>query len=246
MSTACSIYADKSIKLFEVSMKKKILCLAVLMLCLFGLTACNNTKIDLNNYLIEERNNLFTAEDDNYAVTFSTGLREKEYDLDGVRNEMVDFGVLTIARIDRQPIATTGCEYVLTIDDEVLRGNLIKSELDNTYSCDLERSVLNESKIHVQINITGYTFEKDLENTSNDFSVDKTAAISVANSELNESLNGFSKDKNNFEAVMKIVKDYSTSEVKNYYWYIGVVAQNGETLGILIDATNGDVIAKKI
>ena len=227
-------------------MKKKILCLAILALCVFGLSACKTTKIDLGDYLVEERNNLFTAEDDNYSVTFSSGMREKDYALDGVKGEMVDFGVLTIARIDRQPISSSGCKYILTINDEILRGDLTKSELDNTYSCDLEKAVDNESKIHVQINLTGYTFEKDLVNTSNEFSVDKSAAIKLANSELGDALNNFKKDKNSFEAVMKIVKDYSSSDVKNYYWYIGVISQNGETLGVLIDATNGEVIAKKI
>lgn len=227
-------------------MKKKILCLLVLTLCLFGLTACKSSKIDITNYLIEERNCLFTAEDENYSVTFSTGLREKDYALDGVKNEMVDFAVLTLARIDRQPIQTTACEYVLTVNDEVLSGSLTRSELDNTYSCDLEKAVAADSQIHVQINFTGYTFEKDLANTSSEFTVDKDAAIELANGELCEELNNFNKDKNNFEAVMKIVKDYSTSEVKNYYWYVGVVAKNGETLGVLIDAVSGEVIAKKI
>lgn len=227
-------------------MKKKILCLLVLVASLFGLSACKSTKIDLNDYLIEERNSIFTAEDSDYSVTFSTGMREKNYALDGVKNEMVDFAVLTLARIDRQPIQTSACEYILTINDEVLRGNLAKSELDNTFSCDLEKAVSAESQIHVQINFDGYTFEKDLANTTSEFTVDKAAAIKLANSELGEELNNFNKDKNNFEAVMKIVKDYSSSEVKNYYWYVGVVAKNGETLGVLIDAVSGEVIAKKI
>lgn len=227
-------------------MKKKILCLLVLTLCLFGLTACKSSKIDLTNYLIEERNCLFTAEDDDYSVTFSTGLREKNYALDGVKNEMMDFAVLTLARIDRQPILTSECQYVLTINDEVLRGQLTKSDLDNTFSCDLEKFVSNDSSIHVKIDFQGYTFEKDLTNTTGEFTVDKTAAIKLANGELGEELNNFNKDKNNFEAVMKIVKDYSTSDVKNYYWYVGVVAKNGETLGVLIDAVSGEVIAKKI
>ena len=45
---------------------------------------------------------------------------------------------------------------------------------------------------------------------------------------------------------MKILKDHSDSELKTYYWYIGVVATNGETLGILIDANSGEIIAKNV
>ena len=52
--------------------------------------------------------------------------------------------------------------------------------------------------------------------------------------------------KKNTNWVMKILKDYSTEDLKNYYWYVGVVSTNGETLGILIDANSGDIIAKKV
>ena len=46
--------------------------------------------------------------------------------------------------------------------------------------------------------------------------------------------------------VMKILKDYSIENTPKYYWYVGIISTNGETLGILIDATKGDVIAKKV
>ena len=50
----------------------------------------------------------------------------------------------------------------------------------------------------------------------------------------------------NIEVVMKVLKDHSNQDLKNYYWYIGVVATTGETFGILIDANNGNIIAKKV
>ena len=44
----------------------------------------------------------------------------------------------------------------------------------------------------------------------------------------------------------KLLKDFSNTELKTYYWYVGIVSTNGETLGILIDANSGDIIAKKV
>ena len=45
---------------------------------------------------------------------------------------------------------------------------------------------------------------------------------------------------------MKILKDSSNAEINHYYWYVGVISTNGETLGILIDTNTGEIIAKKV
>ena len=228
-------------------MKKKILCFAVLAFSLLTFTACKSgSDVVINDYVIEERCNLFTAENDTYCVTFSTGLREENYALDGVKNNMVDFGVLTLARLDHNPLAITKCEYTVTIDDQVYSGELTSTKYDNSFSADLGAKANDNSVVSVNLKFDGVTFSSQLENTAGDFAVDKDTALKIANEQLKDELKNLAKDKTNFEVVMKIVKDYSSSEVKSYYWYVGVVATNGQTYGILIDAISGDIIAKKV
>ena len=228
-------------------MKKKILIFMMLAICLLSFSACGNADINLKDYLIEERNNLFYAEDDLYSVTFSTGRREQNYGLDGTINEMVDFGVITLARLDNNPLADDTYTYTIKINDQTYTGFLEKSNYDNTYSIDIETSAPNDATVSIQITFTGYSFNQEMSIVSNNFSVDKDAALEIANSELKEDLNNITSDKNNkIEVLMKILKDYSNGEVKNYYWYIGIVSTNGDTLGILINASNGEIIAKKV
>ena len=228
-------------------MKKKLFVLALCALCLFGLSGCGNSKIDLSDYIIEERNNLFTACDDLYTVTLSSGMRESNYNLDGIKNDMVEFGVLTIMRNDSQPLANDNYQYTITIGEETLTGSMEKSQIDNSYSVDLERGFADDSNINVVINFTGYCFNQDLTNTTADFAVDMDTAIKIANDNLDNDINDILNDKNTkIEVVTKILKDYSTEEVKRYYWYVGVISTNGDTLGILIDANSGEVIAKKV
>lgn len=228
-------------------MKKKILIFMMLAICLLSFSACGNADINLKDYLIEERNNLFYAEDDLYSATFSTGRREQNYGLDGTINEMVDFGVITLARLDNNPLADDTYTYTIKINDQTYTGFLEKSNYDNTYSIDIETSAPNDATVSIQITFTGYSFNQEMSNVSNNFSVDKDAALEIANSELKEDLNNITSDKNNkIEVLMKILKDYSNGEVKNYYWYIGIVSTNGDTLGILINASNGEIIAKKV
>ena len=219
------------------------------MLAIFvlGFSACGSTKIDLNDYLIERRNNLFTAEDKMYGVTFSSGTREENYALDGIRNNMQDFAILTLYRLDGNSLAKDTYTYIVTIDDEQFTGYLENSAVDNSYSADLAVNVGDSAVVNVQISFTGYNFNEDLTNVSSTFNVDSKTAISIASNELSEAINNITSDKNvKIEAVMKVLKDSSTSEAVSYYWYVGVVSTNGDTLGILIDANSGDIVAKKV
>ncbi|MBE7076575.1 MAG: hypothetical protein E7374_01640 [Clostridiales bacterium] len=227
-------------------MKKKLLGFAMLGICLLYFTACGKTKMNLNDYIIEERNNLFTAQDELYYATLSTGLREENYCLDGVKNNMIDFGILSFSKINKDPLANDNYNYTVLINEESFTGTLEKSNYDNTYSADIGVSVPNDANIIVQISFTGYTFEQTLQCTSNEFTISKSDAIAIAQKSLKTELDNMTSDKNTkIEAVTKIVKDYS-SESKNLFWYVGVISTNGETLGILIDAKNGDVVAKKV
>ena len=228
-------------------MKKKILVFMLLAISLISLSACGSTKINLSDYLIEKRTSLYTAEDELYSVTFSSGTREQDYQLDGIINDMVDFGIITLSRLDNNPLANDTYTYTVQINDQTYTGFLEPSSVDNSYLADIGAAAPSDASITVQITFTGYSFNKELTNTSSLFSVNGEKAIEIANEELKEELKNITSDKNTkIEVVMKNLKDYSNSKIKNYYWYIGVISTNGETLGILIDAGTGDVIAKKV
>jgi len=226
--------------------KKKILVFLLVVVSVFSFAACGKEKMNISNYIIEDREHLFTANDDLYNVSLSSGKREVNYNLDGVVNELTDFAILSLARNDFKPLANDTYAYVVTINDENLTGFLTKNEIDNVYSTDLEIAIPADATINVKISFTGYSINKDLANTSNDFAVDKNTALNMANSELIKDVENITSDGSNIEVVTKILKDHSSTELKKYYWYIGIVSTNGETLGILIDANSGEIIAKKV
>ena len=221
--------------------------LLILAILILPLSACGKTKkLNINDYVIEKRENLFTACDDLYCVSFSTGTRESDFNFDGVINEMVPFGVLTLNRADNLPLANDSYSYLVKINDQNYSGFLKKTN-DNTYSIDLEVLAGNEDLINVQISFTGYTFNKDLTNTSANFQVDSNSALKIAQDNLQENIDNILKDKNvKIEVIMKTMRDHSNHELQNYYWYIGIISTDGNTLGILLDANSGEVIAKKV
>lgn len=229
-------------------MKKKTKTILILFIaiCTVFLTACGSKNLDLSNILIEERSNLYVAQDDVYTATFSSGLREENYNFDGIKNNMVEFGIITLARLDCAPMSNDTYNYTVKINDQTYTGQLQKSEVDNSYSADIQAAAPADAVVTVQVLFTGYSFNKEFVNTSANFAVDKDSAIEIANKELKSSINQLTADKNNkIEAVMKIVKDSST-EQNTYYWYVGIISTNGEMVGVLLDCATGNVIAKKV
>lgn len=228
-------------------MKKKFFIVAVLLICLFGFTACGKRNINLADYLIEEREVLYTASDKLYNVSLSCGKRETNYEFDGIVNEKVDFAIISFAKNDNSSLTNDTYTFCIKIGEDSKTGFLTKNETNNAYSTDLEIFIPADAQVEIQVSFTGYLFSETLENTSNKFNVDKNTALNMANQQLAEDVINVLSNRNvKIEVVMKLLKDYSSTELKNYYWYVGVISTNGETLGILIDANTGNIIAKKV
>jgi len=227
-------------------MKKNFLIMLLLTITLFGLTACKNNEINLQNYIIEDRQNLFTANDELYTITLTTGLREIDYCFDGIVGEKTNFAILSLVRNDNKTLSNDNYSYTIAINEETETGFLQKSEVDNSYCIDLEKEIPSTATINVQISFTGYSINKDLTNISNSFNVDNKTALSIANDQLKSNAENMLKTNSNIEVVTKLLKDNSVSELNNYYWYVGVISTNGETMGILIDANSGEILAKKV
>ena len=228
---------------------RKFLCILSIALCTVMFVGCGSNKkneTNFSNHLIEIRNNLFAGEDDTYYATVCTGEREQEYALDGVVNELVPFGIVTFARLDNEMLKQDSYSFTLVINGENVTGSLEKSPYDNTYSADIEQVIADDAQISLQLVVDGANFGQDLSNVSSNFGIDKDSAISIACEQLKDGIKNLSNEKGNLsEAFIKILKDYS-GESNRYYWYVGIISPEGKTSGVLIDATSGDIISKKV
>lgn len=223
---------------------KKIVCgmLIVCSLIFVGCASKDKKAIDyIGKHVIESRNNLYLGEDESYYVTFCSGEREEPYDLDGVVNNMVPFGIVTLFKQDNSRLVSDEYLFTITINGESVSGTLVKSPYDNTYSADIEKNVDDNAEISVEINIDGVAFSQNLYNESKNFEISKTKAIEIAGKELSSALNNMK----NAEAMIKILKDYS-GESNRYFWYVGIVGADGETAGVLIDAYTGEIVSVKL
>lgn len=228
-------------------MKRKIFIFALILASLFSLSACGKkSDATISDYLIEERNSLFVGSDSLYCVTLSSGKREKNYAFDGVINEKVDFAILTLSRLDNSPLSNDTYNYAVTIGENTYTGELVKSDVNNSYSADLEIGISDADAITTQVSFAGYTFNQNLENLTSQFAIKKDDALRIANENLSNQIKNQISANTQVEVVMKILKDYSASDCKNFYWYVGSISTDGDTLGVLINANSGEVVAKKV
>lgn len=228
---------------------KKILCVLSIAICGILFVGCGSTKkneVNFSNHLIEVRNNIFAGQDETFYATVCTGEREQEYALDGAINELVPFGIVTLARLDNEKLGKDEYQFTLVVNGENIPGLLEKSPYDNTYSADIEQVIADDAEIKLELVIDGVNYSQQLTNMSKDFAVNKDKAITIACEQLKDSIKNLSQEKNNCsEAFVKILKDYS-GESNRYYWYVGIISPEGKTSGVLIDATSGDIISKKV
>lgn len=227
---------------------KKIVC-GLVLLCGLLFMGCDSNKksVDMiNDHIIEVRNNIYMGSDDTFYATFCSGEREEPYDLDGVVNQMVPFGIVTFSRNDNARLTNDEYMFTITINGEATSGTLTKSPYDNTYSADIEKAVDDDAEISLEINVNGTPFSQTLFNESKNFGVSKEDAINIAGKELSSALSEMkSADGKTAEAMIKILKDYS-GETNRYFWYVGVVGADGKTAGVLIDANTGEVVSVKV
>lgn len=228
---------------------KKFLCVLSIILCGVLFVGCGGNKkneTNFTNHLIEVRNNLFAGEDEIFYATICTGEREKDYALDGTVNQLVPFGIVTLARLDNEALNSDEYSFTLVVNGENITGKLDKSPYDNTYSADIEQVIADDAKVSLQVVVDGNNFNQPLTNVSSTFAINKDNAISIACEQLQDSVKNLSKEKGNFsEAFIKILKDYS-GESNRYYWYVGIISPEGKTSGVLIDTSTGDIISKKV
>lgn len=226
---------------------KKFLCALSLILVAVYFVGCGKEQkaVDtINNHIIELRNNLFVGGDEKYYATFVTGEREDPYALDGKVNERVPFGIVTLSSTKNLPLDNDNYAFVLTINGEEKTGKLEKSPYDNTYSADVGVSVEDNAEIKLKVNIGADNFDQTLYNESKNFKISQKEAIAIAGKELANEIDTLLQG-GNVEAMVKILKDYS-GETNRYFWYVGIVSNDGNAYGVLIDTSTGEIVSKKV
>ena len=212
---------------------------------LFFLSGCGfEIDKEIKNNLSDVRYNLFDAKTDNFKINFMSGMREEPYVYDGIHNTLCEFGVLTVIFFDNVEFETL--DFLLLDENEtgITRhsGVLERNPRNNSFMADIEEIVTDSAILTLQISALGEEKIK-LKCTSNDWAVQYNDALSIALSHIQDQAKSYFKNKRfTAETYMKIIYD-ENANLDEYFWYFGILPQDGESLSIIINTATGEIIS---
>lgn len=228
-----------SIKKSEI-IKKVILSLSFIILCVFLLTACSKSKISQDvsiNVLSEYRKNLFVSKTNFCVATFTSGQREENYVMDGNNTALVDFGVLTV-KFDNYTSQSLP-KFELKINNDLYAGEFEHNPYDNTFVFDIQKQVNDNDTLNLYL----IDFDQStlLQCFSKNWNINYKQAHNIFTEKYKtEIANHLFDDMLKGEVYIKIVSD--DKELKNFYWYVLLVCQNGDMYSSLIDVNSGEIV----
>ena len=219
---------------------KKIISFIVLILSVFIVSACSNkvkTEEISINAISEYRKNLFVAKTNFCVATFTSGQREEKYIMDGKNSKLVDFGVLTLKFDNYTSLSLP--KFELKINNDIFTGELEHNPYDGSFVYDIQKQVNDNDTINLYL--VDYDQSTSLSCLSRGWKVNYLQAESIfANKHKAEFNKNTIDNKLNGEIYIKIVSD--DKEMKNFYWYVLLVCENGDMYASLIDVNSGEII----
>ena len=220
--------------------KNKLVLISVLILLLIPFSfCCKNSKKQetfVSDSLSEYRKNLFVGTGSTFTVTFTSGEREEPYIMDGQKNELKDFGVITL-KFDSLPANLP--QFELKVNENTFVGTLEKNPYDNTFAYDICSQV--EDADTLSFYLVDFDETVSLNCVSNSWGYNYKSALEIFENKYKTEINSQIQEGHlKAEIYIKIVTDNKNME--NVYWYVLMVCKNGDMFALLIDTKTGQII----
>jgi hypothetical protein len=185
----------------------------------------------------EYRENYFYAKTDHFIASFTDGEREKDYIYNGVKTELVDYGVVVV-KTDLT-VADEKLDFELTVAGNLFVGEMERNPFDSTFVFDIETRASPQDEVELYIvdfdvRLTLVCLSKDWEITAGKA---LTKFVEVHKQQLQ---NYVSSGVFQGEVYIKLVAD--TNDENNIYFYVLAVCKDSTVFGSLIDVKTGEVV----
>ena len=203
------------------------------------LVSCNRNNMELYKANISEaRYNYYYAEAQGYLVSFTSGIRESDFKLDGYHTENIEFGVITIILpkdIEYSGVATYRIEY----DNKLASGTLEQNPFDGSLMADTGFAIYDVDMV-IKFTMGDVSMAFNMKDMSNNFNMDYAGALELFVN--NVDMDDFIVDKEfKAEIYIKIMHDDTIDSV--YYYLIRVIGRDGRVLSGMINPISGELMA---
>lgn len=208
----------------------------------FLFSGCGHGVGTLKNHVSDIRYDYYEGETANWYFSFSSGLREEPYVLDGASKPKVEFGIVTVS--PKKGTVYKGLSYTVNIDGVEYSGDFERSPFNETFAGDIEKRAANGAEIFVTVT-DGSTIEiANLTCISANFAIGANDALELAIIEAESELEELCK-KGRVEVYVKIVADI-THTLSDKFWIVLFLSETGDEISIIINPTTGKCEAKNL
>ena len=216
----------------------------MLFACLTCICCMDNTYNLVKENISEHRQNILVYSDDNYYVTFMSGLRENNYKTDGISNEKVDFSIISFNLLNKEEKIEDGVNYKTTINGIEYSGQLLNNPYDNSYVIDLSINTTELDNLTIVFSYNSKNITINLTKINDSWKIDGLKALKIVCDNYKDYLKqGIQDNKFNGEVYIKVVHNDKYSQ--DYYWYIQIVSGKN-SYSAIINPTDGEILAQNI
>ncbi|MBE5736507.1 MAG: hypothetical protein E7356_04075 [Clostridiales bacterium] len=198
---------------------------------------------DMWDNMSEYREVMLQGRSEGVYATLISGLREKDYKMDGVSTEKIPFGVITV---DLVRGAIEEYSYNLFIGTEKYEGTFDINPHNNTLIADISKCV--DANENVVLDIVGgdSKISVKLKNVNLNWAMDARDCVKILLDKYKTQIKSL-YDKNNFnaEVYIKIIDEWDEYG-EEFFLYISVVAKDDRSISMLISPHTGDILASNI
>lgn len=206
-------------------------------------SGCSTENND--NHISDIRYGIFDGQCESYTVTFMYGLRENPYFPDGVANKKVEFGIISVAFVEKLSEDET-VYFSLEINGNILSGTLEKSPYTDDYMTDIGKICSDSDSLYLDI-----YFEKSetqiqklaLTNKSSQWEVDYNEALKNGVTALSEEIKRILNKEQTYEIHVKILEEKQTN-FGVYFWSVSVISSSGLKHNIVFSTSSLDILVK--
>lgn len=194
----------------------------------------------------EQRLVTFEGRNEKVYVTLTSGYREKDYILNGVHTENIEYAVLTIKFLETSFIAPETANFYLTIDDINFSGKLERNPFNNTLQADLKKLIVDSKTILFNCDIFENFTLVNLNNISYLWAINADNALEIACKNLESTIKNNFIENGNFmgEVYVKMINSEENID-SPYVWYVTFLNNDNKSFGVIISPESGKVLATR-
>lgn len=218
--------------------------ITIITLMLFLLSGCNVKSNNYEKFISDVRYGIFDGQCNSYNATFTYGLREKPYSPNGVANNKVEFGIISVIFTEKVEEDEIVC-FSLKINEDIISGTLEKSPYTDQYMADIGKICSDTDRLSLDVYFASDTSSTivDLTNKSANWEVNYEDALSNGLSSLSGEIKEFVNKDSSYEIQVKILNDQQTN-FGSYFWSVTIISSSGAKHNVVFSTSSKDILVK--